>query len=278
MNFPKKWRDTIDPFKLKFNDFVLKKVLGYPHAGNDVFYVIGFYKNKEINAFIKVNRQKGADIKNEIEILNKIHLDKTPIIIDYDKEMSYRVSIALKGERLSTILGDNLNLESLEYLEKYGRKLGEIHLIEGDFENVKDRRFFHIPSMTYFEENNLDINIYKYLNNNKPELINYCFCHGDFHYANILWENKNISGVLDFELSGIGNKEFDIAWAIILRQGQKFLKSNVEIEKFMKGYNSVNHCNINYVKYYMILIYVWFYEFSDLEHKKVILSEIERLK
>ena len=46
MNFPKKWRDTIDPFKLKFNDFVLKKVLGYPHAGNDVFYVIGFYNNK----------------------------------------------------------------------------------------------------------------------------------------------------------------------------------------------------------------------------------------
>ena len=34
--------------------------------------------------------------------------------------MTYRVSIALKGERLSTIVGDNYNLESLEYLEQYG--------------------------------------------------------------------------------------------------------------------------------------------------------------
>ena len=278
MGFPKKWRETLNPFKLKFTNFILKEILGYPHAGNDVFYVKGIYNNEEIYAFIKVNRQKGADVKNEIEVLNKIQLDNTPIIIDYDKEMTFRVSIALTGERLTTILADNANLESLEYLEKYGKKLGEIHLITGDFNNVKDRKFFHIPSKVYFEENGLDLSIYEYLNSNKPEIINYCFCHGDFHYANVLWENKNISGILDFELAGIGNKEFDIAWAIILRQGQKFLKTNVEIEKFLKGYNSVNHCNINYVKYYMILIYVWFYEFSDIEHKKVILSEIERLK
>lgn len=278
MVFPKKWRETIDPFKLKFTNFILKEILGYPHAGNDVFYVKGIYNNEEIYAFIKVNRQKGADVKNEIEVLNKIQLDNTPIIIDYDKEMTFRVSIALTGERLTTVLADNDNLESLEYLEKYGKKLGEIHLITGDFNNVKDRKFFHIPSKVYFEENGLDLSIYEYLNSNKPEIINYCFCHGDFHYANVLWENKNISGILDFELAGIGNKEFDIAWAIILRQGQKFLRYYVEIETFLKGYNSINSCNINYVKYYMILIYVWFYEFSELSHKEVIINEIERLK
>lgn len=278
MMFPNKWRETIDPFTLNFKNFILKEILGYPHAGNDVFYVKGIYNNEETYAFIKVNRQKGADVKNDIEVLNKINLDNTPIIIDYDKEMTFRVSIALTGERLTQILTDNTNLESLEYLEKYGKKLGEIHLITGDFNNVKDRRFFHIPSKEYFEENGLDLSIYEYLNSNKPEVINYCFCHGDFHYANILWENKHISGILDFELAGIGNKEFDIAWAIILRQGQKFLRDSIEIETFLKGYNSINSCNYNYVKYYMILIYVWFYEFSDEEHKKVILSEIERFK
>lgn len=240
MDFPKKWRETIDPFKLEFNNFALKEILGYPHAGNDVFYTKGIYNNKEIYAFIKVNRQKGADIKNEIEVLDKIKLQNTPKIIDFDNNMTFRVSIALNGERLSTILGDNSNLESLDYLEAYGKKLGEIHLIDGDFENVKDRRFFHIPPITYFEENKLDLNIYNYLNTNKPETINYCFCHGDFHYANILWEDKKISGILDFELSGKGNKEFDIAWALVLRQGQKFLKTDIELERFFKGYSSVN--------------------------------------
>ena len=101
MMFPNKWRETIDPFTLNFKNFILKEILGYPHAGNDVFYAKGIYNNKEIYAFIKVNRQTGADVRNEIEVLNKIHIEKTPQIIDYDEEMTYRVSIALKGERLS---------------------------------------------------------------------------------------------------------------------------------------------------------------------------------
>ena len=104
MMFPNKWRETIDPFTLNFKNFILKEILGYPHAGNDVFYAKGIYNNKEIYAFIKVNRQTGADVRNEIEVLNKIHIEKTPQIIDYDAEMTYRVSIALKGERLSTIV------------------------------------------------------------------------------------------------------------------------------------------------------------------------------
>ena len=55
MNFPEKWRETIDPFKLKYNNFKLREILGYPHAGNDVFYVKGIYNNKEIYAFLKVH-------------------------------------------------------------------------------------------------------------------------------------------------------------------------------------------------------------------------------
>lgn len=278
MRFPEKWRETIDPFKLKFNNFKLIEVLGYPHAGNDVFYAKGIYNGKEEFVFIKVNRQRGADVKNEILTLKKIALDSTPIIIDYDDEMTYRVSIALKGERLSTILGTNDNLESLDYLEKYGKKLAEIHNIIGEFNGVKDRRFFHIPPKEYFEKNNLDISLFEYLRNNKPQNINYCFCHGDFHYANILWKEKEISGILDFELSGIGNKEFDIAWAIILRQDQKFLREPIELEAFFNGYKSINTFNQKYVKYYMILIYIWFYEFSDNDHKQVIVNEINKLK
>ena len=73
MMFPNKWRETIDPFTLNFKYFTLKEILGYPHAGNDVFYAKGIYNGNEIYAFIKVNRQKGADVKNEIEVINKIN-------------------------------------------------------------------------------------------------------------------------------------------------------------------------------------------------------------
>lgn len=42
--YPSKWRETMDPFSLEFTEFELKRILGYPHAGNDVFYVNGIEK------------------------------------------------------------------------------------------------------------------------------------------------------------------------------------------------------------------------------------------
>ena len=61
---PEKWRETIDPFRLNYHSFRLLEVLGYPHAGNDVFHVRGIYQNEEITAYLKVARQKGAAIEN----------------------------------------------------------------------------------------------------------------------------------------------------------------------------------------------------------------------
>ena len=54
------------------------EILGYPHAGNDVFYVRGLYHGRQINAYIKAARQRGADIGNEISILSISSRAKTP--------------------------------------------------------------------------------------------------------------------------------------------------------------------------------------------------------
>ncbi len=277
MNFPNKWRETKDPFKLEFKNFELLEVLGYPHAGNDVFYAKGLYKGQEVFVFIKVNRQNGADVKNEVETLQKIRLDNTPSIIDYDDEMTYRVSIALPGERLSVILKQISNYELLEYLKIYGETLAKIHMIKGEFNQVKDRKFFHIPPKEYFEQQEISLEIYDYLVSFEPKEINYCFVHGDFHYANILWEDKKISGLLDFELSGYGNKEFDIAWAITVRPSQEFLKEQQEIDSFISGYKTIGQCNLEYIKYYMVLIYSWFYELGGPKYKEIVLTKMREM-
>ena len=73
MKHPDKWRETINPFKLPFKRFELKRVLGYPHARNDVFHVEGVYDGESIEAYIKVARQNDSDIKNEIDIISKIY-------------------------------------------------------------------------------------------------------------------------------------------------------------------------------------------------------------
>lgn len=260
MKHPEKWRDTVNPYTLPYKNFSLLEVMGYPHAGNDVFHVRGVYQQEEVEAYIKVARQIGADIENEINTINHLNCGRTPTIIDYDKEKKYFVVfIAKQGERLSTIVGDNSNRVSLDYLYEYGQTLAKLHTQEGNFADVKDRRFFHIPNKQYFSELKIEF-VYDYLVSNQPQTITKCFCHGDFHYANILWQDKHISAILDFELSGWGNKEFDVAWALILRPGQKFLNTEEEISLFRNGYLSVGNCNWNYVKYYMVLIYTYFYK------------------
>ena len=277
MNFPTKWRETVDPFSLKFAKFKLVEVLGYPHAGNDVFYVKGCFENREVLAFIKFNRQLGADVENEINVLSQINFDNTPKIIDFDEQKTYRVSLALEGERLSTIVGDNSNRESLNYMKAYGNTLAKIHQLKGDFKPVKDRKFFHIPTKEYFEENYLSLDVYEYLTSNAKTNKNLCFCHGDFHYANILWKDKLMTGILDFELSGIGIREFDIAWAIINRPGQRFMNTQIEIDTFLNGYSMLERFDVKSVYYYMIQIYCWFYPLGEDEYHEFVQKEMDRL-
>lgn len=260
MKHPDKWRDTVNPFELPYHHFTLKEVLGYPHAGNDVFQVTGIYQQQEVEAFIKVARQRGADIKREIEIISALRWNILPEIIDHDDQKAhFVVTRAMEGERLSTILGNNENAASMEYLYEYGQTLSLVHQTQGQFPDVKDRPYFHIPPQEHFEKQGLHF-VYKYLTDHQPAEINRCFCHGDFHYANILWKEKHISAILDFELAGIGNKEFDIAWALILRPGQRFMKTRDELSLFLDGYRSAGTFHLEYLKYYMVLIYSRFYD------------------
>ena len=115
---PKKWRDTIDPFSLNYRAFHLLEVLGYPHAGNDVFHVKGVYNETEMTAYIKVARQQGAAIANEVAILRQFDLPIIPRVLDADfGEPPYSVTTQMPGLRLSNILADNENMLSLAYME-----------------------------------------------------------------------------------------------------------------------------------------------------------------
>ncbi|MBE5900314.1 MAG: aminoglycoside phosphotransferase family protein [Lachnospiraceae bacterium] len=297
MKHPDKWRETVDPFLLPMARFTLTEVLGYPHAGNDVFHVKGLYEGKETLAYIKVERQNGAAIGNEVAILRQIGTSVVPKVLDCgvcedfcpaDSKDSdsrafsaaegqpgcraFSVTQELPGERLSVILGENKKLESLSYMEEYGEALAKIHRLRPSAEPVKDRKFFHAPPTEMLEKSGLEY--LKPMFAKAPENPVTCFCHGDFHYANVLWENGHISAILDFELAGYGNRDFDIAWAIFRRPGQKFLKSRKEVEAFLTGYAIAGECNREAVFYYMAQCYVYFLQFqsNEEEYKEYIRS------
>ena len=60
--------------------------------------------------------------------------------------------------------------------------------------NYKYMDEFLKPYLIYLQENNIQKD-------------GSTFIHGDFHYANVLWKQNDISGVLDWEYSGRGFKE-----------------------------------------------------------------------
>lgn len=262
---PQRWRETCDPFSLKFNNFELKEVLGYPHAGNDVFHVRGSVGGREITAYIKVARQIGADIKNEVNILSQLHSSIYPDVIDYDRDKySFSVTAEMEGLRLSNIVGDNKDMMSLAYMEEYGGALARLHTLTLQCGRQADRKFYHRPANELLEK--FDIAYLSDFFAKKPQCSEAVFCHGDFHYANILWRDGHISAILDFELAGYGDRDFDIAWALFLRPGQRFLRTEEEFERFIHGYTKYAYCNVEAVRYYMAQCYAYFLGFGDAEY------------
>ena len=261
MTHPRQWRETCDPFALKYRDFRPVEVLGYPHAGNDVFHVRGLAGGEETVAYVKVARQAGADIRNEVELLMQLDGPAYPRVLDYDREQyTFSVTAEMPGLRLSGIVGENEDLASLSYMEEYGEALGRLHELKPSAKPQKERRFHHRPPEEKLRE--LKLSFMADFFARPPEKGETVFCHGDFHYANVLWQEHHVSAILDFELAGYGDRDFDIAWALFLRPGQRFLKTEEELERFLKGYRRRGDCNPAAVKYYMAQCYVYFLCFS----------------
>ena len=75
------------------------------------------------------------------------------------------------------------------------------------------------------------------------------------------------------------DRDFDIAWALFRRPGQKFLKTEVEQKAFLRGYQRTAPCDQEAVKYYMAQCYVYFLQFSgdDAEYCDYIRTWVKRL-
>jgi hypothetical protein len=89
--------------------------------------------------------------------------------------------------------------------------------------------------------------------------VNSCYGKGGFFSIDKFYQA--VSPLIQSEI--MEGKEFDIAWALILRPGQRFLKTGEEIQRFLEGYLSHGSFQAEYVRYYMILIYSRFYDFGE---------------
>lgn len=124
-----------------------------------------------------------------------------------------------------------------------------------------------IPDDKYPNRDIFIINIINYLKKNHPIIKYDTFIHGDFHYANVLWEYGKISGVIDFEYSGKGFKEQDIAWSLIPRPSQPFSTNIEEIDAFLEGYLEINNYDFELFKWAFLNGCVHFYLMNNDDEK-----------
>ena len=75
-------------------------------------------------------------------------------------------------------------------------------------------------------------------------------------------ERWKITGLLDFELSGYGSREYDLAWSLVLRPGQKFLSTKEERDIFLKSYSDIHSFSWQTLNYYLVLFSMYFYRIA----------------
>lgn len=267
MNKIKKWRELkTDPSKIKYKKIKLLKIISYPYCGNDVVECLCSYKNISLNLFIKIERSAKASFQTEVNILSilkkKSYYLNIPEVIEdgYVDDKKYIVLTKIYGDRLSSIFSKNISeKDKEEYLFKYGRELAKIHNISPkDFKDAPKRSLHDIPREDKYKDEDI-LGYISFLKENKPLINLNTFVHGDFHYANVYWENNEISGILDWEYGGRGFKEQDIAHALILRNTQMFMDNINDIKTFLTGYKSIGNYDLDNLKWCLINGYCHFY-------------------
>ena len=278
----KKYRElTIDLFSIQYKNIKLKKIISYPPAGNDVVEAIADIKNKEENVYIKFERSKMANFETEykhLKLLSDINIFPKVIEFGSVNDKKYIILEKIEGDRLSDIFKQDKKDKEI-YLKEYGKTLSQIHNIKNrEFDKAFQRPINEVPK-NYKNSDEFSEKIIKYLEGNKIEKDNKTFIHGDFHYANVLFKNKKVNGIIDLEYSGLGFKEQDIAWALILRPGQEFMDDIDDINLFLEGYRSKSNFEYDKFKWCYINGSIHFYlmNYENEEYKQKIRNLIEKI-
>ena len=278
----KKWRDLeINPKDINTKLGRITKIINYYPAGNDVIECVIENNNEKRNVVLKIERSRVSDFVQEKENINILqknkYYEKVPKVLDLVKHKNKNCLFLEKrtGNKLSEIFKKD-NSKKEEYLYKYGKELAIIHKIPQDlFKNSYQR---DINSIVKTEIKELQPYV-RYLSKNYIEANKDTFIHGDFHYGNILWYKGKVSTVLDFEYSGKGFKEQDIAWATVLRPGQKFMDNVNDIKVFLSGYKEELSFNFNKYLWCLINCYCHFYNMNsnNKEYCAKILELLEQI-
>lgn len=216
-----------------------------------------YKKNKVF--YLKINYENNKFIKNEIAVLNKLkeYYVKAPVLLFY--ENNYLAIEKISGDEILYLI-DPRNLKYnknmlIENLKKYGKALAEVHNLAFNHKKQGRTKLYDFLGDEELYSKEFE-KIVKWLEKNRPKKNDIVFTHGDFNTANVFFNNNVISGIIDWEFSGLGWKEYDLAW--ILRARLTFLNTQEEYNAILNGYKKNNEYNPDILKWCEVMNYLHF--------------------
>jgi aminoglycoside phosphotransferase (APT) family kinase protein len=181
--------------------------------------------------------------KNEREItfpFPKLYLDGTNLD---DQPIPYLVMSVLPGEPLSNVMASEDDpTRRLHWMSKFGVVLRQIHDTP-----AKLMLRYRIPwlderlntAASYIEAGyDLDADdpphLLEYLSANRPKLVPQRLIHGDFMWDNVLVDDGEISGIVDWGGGAYGDPRYDLALAILPHEDGEL--SDAEVAAFYAAY------------------------------------------
>ncbi len=210
---------------------------------NSVYRCKGKRNNHDMAFYMKVGKPGHPTMENEAQVLQELvgHALPVPRILWYERgRREYMALEEMQGTILSDLINPSHPLYDPDHIERllfaYGEALATIHSLPiewrpfrrtelygfvGDEEQVEDPRYREI--VLWLEGNPVG---------RGPDV----FVHGDLNTANVLFHHAQLSGIIDWEFSGAGWREYDLAW--ILRQRKNYLNTRRERDSLLDGYES----------------------------------------
>lgn len=225
----------------------LKRHLVYEFCRENIPYIIKvYYKSNRV-----LREVEGLKVAKRLEI-------PCPKVIQYgnlNSGFEYIIMSKCQGEIMDK---KGLSIEEkMPLYEKIGESLGKIHSYDtGHTENFKLKFINNVKK--YIEEirklnlKSADLRVlerayYYFMKNIEGVDFSYIpagYCHNDFDERNIMVEEGNISGIIDFEISGKGNLELDLMplyWKVL----HKYRELE---ESFLRGYEKYMGISENFHK------------------------------
>ncbi len=268
---------VLEPERIPFARIRFKRILDYYPAGNDVMLCLDESGRRFV---LKLARHSDADFGNHARIagaLPELGMTRIQEVIEHGilGGVEYLALSHACGYRISQE-PERYDRDRKKHCARFGANLANIHGIELDAPAVRARKFHTPPPIG---ETLAAGQLVSWLRSNEPSAADACFIHGDHHNANVLWTDGDISCVLDWELAGRGDREFDLAWAIVARPGQAVFTSREEEDDILEGYSRIRAFDPGRYRYFKALILSHFAKFGDRDrrYREWMTDELTRL-